>query len=271
MLKSHNIDRVPNEDLLAKKGSAIRSVASNTTGVVLNSALGVVVPVFLVGAVINGYQLYNSSKNCIRVRREIKDRADRDENFNEAQEKHRKRRNFCNVLIGGSIKTAFCAAGMGIVGVDNIADNFADLGNHAAKLVTDTVGTTPASTNDGLLHLHHSSNDAGTYPAHHRAADFTAKHPHGAAVDKALHKVFSGVGDATTQKIAAATGVPINDNTSWRDLGELAHGDLGLAYRNSVLVVPNGAVQELSLFAAQAGEVGTDAYLRHRDQSRMKR
>ena len=171
------------DKLTSAKRSAVRSVSSAVTGIVLNTVLAVACPVFIVPAVISTIQLGVSATNCHRARREIKRR--RVEAPSEVPAKSRKRDMVLDITIGATIKTAFTAIGAGIVGIDNIADNFVQLAHKAGEhLVTQYAGDAIASNgvNESISHV---SNHAQGL-----AAKLQVSHPNVFKGDSVIHKMI---------------------------------------------------------------------------------
>jgi hypothetical protein len=257
-LRPGNIEELSNEKLLSKQRSTTRCVAASATGIVVNTGLGTVCPVFLPGAAINTWQLGISSTNCHRASREIKRRADKDERFAKLYRRHLKRHMVFDVTVGATIKVAFICIGVGIAGFDNIADgtSHADLNWSHGQHIAHTI----AAQNVGHATANNSYVDAAAQHVHDRAADFKANHPKIALVDNNVHKVVGGIGDAIATQVAKHTGLVIGADTSWKDLVLLllqgAHKGL---ITSQVVVV--GAAQDMTAVVTQVGEVVLDSAL----------
>lgn len=261
-----SIQKMTNSEILSKKASAIRGVSSSTTGVVFNTVLGIPCPVFFVGTTVNAWQLNVSAINLHRIRQEIQRRVEKDPGFAAQHQYHRKRRILRNVLIGVTIKACICTLVVGIVGFDNVADNFAELGHHVVSVIaSQNIGDVFSNTtvHHHLDSLSGSKSAIAFYHPHDRAATLAVNHAHVAAVDKGIHKLFAGVGDAIANKVGG-TWMHITGQTSWYDLR--ASGHTGAAEAAAIGVV--GLLQELTQFAAQAIESGCDKYQERRDRVR---
>ena len=152
-----DLSTMSDQKLLSNKGSTVRSVSSSVTGIAVNIALSVACPVFIAPAVISTIQLGVSATNCHRARREIKRRIEKDPSY---KERLRKRDTARDIVVGATVKAGFTALGAGIIGVDHIADSFAQLGHHVGSTIiaqhtSEAVGHSAANESFGqVINIH---------------------------------------------------------------------------------------------------------------------
>lgn len=256
-LKGDDLSKMRDEKLISKRGSTVRSVASSVTGIIANAALGVACPIFIAPAVISTIQLGVSVTNYRRVHKEVKKRKKTRPDF---KARLRKRDVVVDVVIGGTVKAAFTALGAGIVGFDNVVDNFAELAHKAGEHVIAQHAADAVSNN-----AVNESMEQVLQHSHNTAAAFQIDHPHIAKIDSGVHKAVGGVGDEIAEGMRHLTDMQIDQTTSWEGLGALitdgAHR--AKAFAQMALV---GVFGEMMQFINHAGEIGIDEQLVRRDK-----
>jgi hypothetical protein len=262
-----DLSEMPDNELISSKGSTIRSVSSSVTGIVINTALSVACPIFIVPAVIDAVQMRVSAINCHRARREIKLREVSNKEFADKYQRHRKRHILKNVAIGVTVKSFFSAISAGLVGVDQIADNFAQLGHHAAHTLVahhagDTLSSSPFVDKSAA-----TVTATDTEPdTHGRAGALKTHNPELYHLDRGVHKTVGGIGDKVATKLAEHTHMDITDATSWHDLKEMLQKGANTAKLVDQTAII-GAVQELAQPLLHAGEILNDRFWTRRDKA----
>ena len=240
------------DKLLSNKGSTMRAVSSSVTGVVLNTAFSVACPNFIPAAVISAIQLAVSATNCHRVRKEIKERTASDKTFGI---RHRERRNLVNLAIGVTIKAGSTALGAGIIGIDNVADNFVQL---AYEVGEHTVHT-------GLTqHVGDSIGPAAQH-LHNRVVDLQMAHSHLFRADQGVHQMFGGIADKVAKALQHATRMQIDSATSCHDIAQLVSYGASEA-TILVLAATVGVIGEATQFANQIFDILNDKFWSWREE-----
>lgn len=261
-----NLSGMSDKKLISIKGSTVRSVSSSVTGILLNTALSVACPIFIVPTAISAIQLAVSATNCHRARSEIKRR-----NLKEIPElkAHLSRRGVViDVAIGATVKAAFTVLAAGIVGFDHVVDNFAQLAHKGGEHVVQNVVAQQA----GDIVMNNTMNESVGPIVQHtpdRAADFQLTHPHLAKVDSGIHKAVAGVGDKFTDGIQHTTHMQIDQTTSWENLKLfIANGaSRAMVFAQAAVV---GVVGEFTQFINQALEIGNDEVWKNRAEKTVE-
>lgn len=256
-----DLSEMKDDKLISSRGSTVRSVSSSVTGIVVNSALAVACPMFIALAAISAIQLVVSATNCRRAQREIKRRKRETPGF---KAKLKKRDVIIDVAIGATVKAAFTALGAGIVGFDNVADNFTNLAHTTGEHVVHTVVAQQAG-DVVTTHALNESMGPVVQHMHDRASDLQSKHPTLTRIDYGIHKAIGGAGDKFAAGIQHLTHMQIDQATSWQTLKELiANGASKATIFAQTAIV--GLVGELTQFFNQTGEIGNDEYWKGRDK-----
>ncbi|KAF4822947.1 hypothetical protein CGCTS75_v010545 [Colletotrichum tropicale] len=159
-LNKKNIHKLDHKKLLVFMGSTRRAVSGSVFGVTASSGLTAACPPFGASIAVNLWQLGISSRNCHRVRREIKSRRSYDESFRKEEEEYKAKKRhhpLVDVVLGVTLKAACMSATLGIVGFDNIGDalaaKFADKITDAASAAASAVHALPVYSHMPL-HIH---------------------------------------------------------------------------------------------------------------------
>lgn len=126
-LDKKSIHKLDHKKLLVIMGSTRRAVSGSVFGVTASSGLTAACPPFGVSIAVNLWQLGIPSRNCHRVRREIKSRRSYDESFRKEEEEYKAKKRhhpLVDVVLGVTLKAACMSATLGIIGFDNIGDAF---------------------------------------------------------------------------------------------------------------------------------------------------
>jgi hypothetical protein len=233
------LDLMDSDKLLNYQGSSRRAIWSSATGAVIDSILALANPLFTAPAAINIYQTGVSIVNRHRVKRQVGVRKGRDKEFSKRLENED--HPGLDRTLGAGIKGAVIAASAGIVGFDNIADNFSQLlheGTHntVQLLATQHVGHAVNSSNIPSGHDVLSQHQFGSHPngaeqagashqdgQHLRADHFKQYDPHLAHTDQEVHKFTAGAGDRINEKLGHISHIPIKDDWSWATLKSELH------------------------------------------------
>ncbi|KAE9583309.1 hypothetical protein CGCF415_v008275 [Colletotrichum fructicola] len=159
-LNKRNIHKLDHKKLLVFMGSTRRAVSGSVFGVTASSGLTAACPPFGASIAVNLWQLGISSRNCHRVRREIKSRRSYDESFRKEEEEYKAKKRhhpLVDVVLGVTLKAACMSATLGIIGFDNIGDafvaKFADKITDAASAAASAVHALPVYSHMPL-HIH---------------------------------------------------------------------------------------------------------------------
>jgi len=260
------IDQLSDDELLRKNGATRRAVASSVLGIAINIGLAVACPPFAAGAAINAWQIGVSATNRHRVKREVNKR--RQDNIVFEKRYNARNKPVRDVLIACTIKGAFTAATMGIVGFDHIADGFDDLMHHTAAAAThfaaNGVGDSAAyATPTGSHQLGSIQNQVidDNSTSDHEAI-LKRKHPTLYKMDKGFHKI-SGIGDAIADALGLTKGGKITSEVSWARLGDVIEHGVSKAeafFKTATIGAANEILQPAAQVATQIAEKFVDRW-----------
>ena len=247
-LKDERIDNMSDGKLLAKRASARMSVSSSVTGVILNTTLAAACPIFAGSAVINLWQLGVSLSNRHRAKEEISKRRTTKTGLEKEQfetivneNDHRAR----DILLGCTMKTACTVMALGIVGFDNVLDNFAA---HAASSAMGPDLANPSSWDHGV-----STSAAGTELTEghlHTAEEFKEAHPHIGGADLALHNAVNQPGDIILKDMAQLSHMDLTSETAWPEVYSSILNRADWLKALSMLLFDGATVEIISIFTA---------------------
>jgi hypothetical protein len=228
--------------LISKFRQCRRSLASTVTGVVSNSVITGVLPMFLPAVLLNGWQLVVASIDYHRARCEMKRRAKRNPTYTGYIKLYDTKYDaMVDILLGCMLKLLVLFMTWNIIGLDSIVSGFLDQAASEVLTASLTTHCDAQLTVDGFILP--PPPPKPTLGLHDRLLEKSLAL---GKAEEARNFAFNGIGDQIGVALNKLTQYTINNDTNWT----------GLA--NALTLVPR---PEQVKMVAQVGTVGAAAEL----------
>lgn len=236
------------QELMELQSELRRSIASSSTGVVINAGIASVCSLFAFPAAINLWQTVVGAISLHKVRKEMKKRIKQFPELKAIFDKAKSWGPFLqDITIGIFFKLAFTAGGCGLIGSRSIAQ--AGVEKFCQSHLTAS-----------LDHVNHAFNNLKT------------AHPHMSQLDQLLHDANAGFAENTTNRLNRLllpdASHPLAMEASHHELSQLYHDDgvpaARIALEAGPMAAANEFMQPVVMTAEHAVEKAAKASFRHR-------